>query len=188
MKIIDFNDSFDGFEDEEDIFVDTSIFLGLLNKYDAYNTTTSNLFKNYILDTDINLYLYVNPTTINEITYLSKTPLKQYFNAFPDENRSFSVSDQDFIQNTMITDLKDLIISETIGILDGNKESVLNQINTFKILGAADATYASIANLYGTNFLTVDRRLAENIFNNRLYFSNIEKVYYTTGRHRDYWY
>lgn len=90
MEIIDFNSSsFKGFKNEEDIVVDTGVFLGYYNEYDAYYTTVNKWFENHILNNDISMYLYVNPTTINEFTHLSNSPLKQYLEAHPEKKSDF---------------------------------------------------------------------------------------------------
>lgn len=187
MKIIDFNHpSFTGFEPGEDILIDTGIILGYYNKYDAYYTTVTKLFEDHILNNDNNMFLYINPTVINEINHLAKTPLKQYLKSFPHESRNFTTSDKDVLTNNIVKGVKELIENEVLLILDGDKESALKQIDLSDSLGAVDAVNASIANLYGTSFLTVDRALTNNIFSKQTELPNIKTVYYTSGRNRDY--
>jgi predicted nucleic acid-binding protein len=187
MKIIDFNHpDFQGFAEDEDILVDTGIWLAFYNPYDAYHSTVKQLFNNHVLHNDKNLFLYINPTIVNEITHLASTPLKQYLNSFPEKANDFTNSDIENIEKTIVNGIKELIENEVISILEGDKESVIKQILLYKELGSADAVNASIANLYGISFLTVDRKLAENIFNQRTQLPNITNVYYTTGKNRDY--
>ena len=47
MRFFDFNDNFKGFEDREEILVDTNILLAYLNSYDAWHNTVSRLFDNH---------------------------------------------------------------------------------------------------------------------------------------------
>ncbi|CCQ93883.1 conserved hypothetical protein [[Clostridium] ultunense Esp] len=70
--------------------------------------------------------------------------------------------------------------------MDGNEESVKKQIELSKILGSADAVNASIADLFGTSFLTVDTKLAYNLKNVQIKLPHIKNVYYTTSKYRDY--
>jgi predicted nucleic acid-binding protein len=187
MKIIDFNNpSFSGFEPGEDILIDTGIILGFYNKFDAYYTTITNLFQNHILNNDNNMFLYINPTVINEINHLAKTPLKQYLKRFPNKSNSFSSDDVQKLTSNIIEGLKELIENDVLLILDGDKESTLKQIELSAPLGAVDAVNASIANLYNTSFLTVDRALTDNIVKVQSELPNIKTIYYTTGRNRDY--
>ncbi|MFO1444045.1 hypothetical protein KDN24_12695 [Bacillus sp. Bva_UNVM-123] len=94
MKIIDFNTpSFSGFQKEEDILLDTSIILGYYNKYNAYHTTITELFQNHILNNDNDLFLYINPTILNEITHLASNPLKQYLNRYPEKKKEINELD-----------------------------------------------------------------------------------------------
>jgi predicted nucleic acid-binding protein len=154
MKIIDFNNSsFSGFQPEEDILIDTGIILAFYNKYDAYYTTVTNLFNTHILNNNNNVFLYINPTVINEIAHLAKTPLKQYLKKFPGESSNFTAGDIEKLTSNIIDGVKELIEHEVLLILDGDKESALKQIELSVPLGAVDAVNASIANLYGTSFL-----------------------------------
>ncbi|THE13967.1 hypothetical protein E1I69_05555 [Bacillus timonensis] len=187
MKIIDFNNpSFSGFEPDEDILIDTGIILGYYNEYDAYYSTITKLFNDHILNNDNNLFLYINPTVINEISHLAKTPLKQYLKKFPTEAVNFTSGEEESFKEKIINGVKELIENEVLLILDGDKESALKQIELSEALGAVDAVNASIANLYGTSFLTVDRTLTNNIFSRQSDLPNIKTVYYTSGRNRDY--
>jgi len=187
MKIIDFNNpSFSGFEPDEDILIDTGIILGYYNKFDAYYSTVSELFQNHILNNDNNMFLYINPTVINEINHLAMNPLKQYLNKFPNKSSDFSISDKENLTSNIVNGVKELIENDVLLILDGDKESTLKQIELSASLGAVDAVNASIANLYNTSFLTVDRALTENIVKKQSQLANIKSIYYTTGRNRDY--
>jgi predicted nucleic acid-binding protein len=187
MRIIDFNHlDFQGFVEGEDILVDTGVLFAFYNPYDAYHSTVKQLFDKHILHNDKNLFLYINPTIVNEITYLASTPLKKYLTSFPDKANDFTNSDIENIEKTITNGIKELIENEVLSILDGDKESVIKQISLYKELGSADAVNASIANLYGISFLTVDKRLVENMFSQGTELPNITNVYYTTGKHRDY--
>lgn len=175
-----------GFEPEEDILIDTGIILGYYNKYDAYYSTVTNLFQNYILNNNNNMFLYINPTVINEINHLAKTPLKHYLKKFPNEARTLSTDDVEKLTNNIVDGVKELIENEVLLILDGDKESTLKQIELSAPLGAVDAVNASIANLYGTSFLTVDRALTSNISIKQSELPNIKNIYYTSGKNRNY--
>ncbi|KZB91761.1 hypothetical protein A2U94_09775 [Bacillus sp. VT 712] len=187
MNIIDFNNlGFSGFEPEEDILIDTGILFAYYNEYDAYYNTVTSLFMNHILENDNNMFLYVNPTIVNEVTNLASKPLKQYLKAFPEKTQDFSEQDEQVLEKKIVSNLQTLIENEVLLVLEGDKESTLAQIQTYSILGSADSVNASIANLYGTSFLTVDARLARNLVTLEKKLPNIKNVYYTGGRHRDY--
>ncbi|WP_336883835.1 hypothetical protein [Priestia koreensis] len=187
MQIIDFNhSSFKGFQQGEDILLDTGILMALSNQYDAYSTTVRALFTNHILKNNNNLFLYVNPTIVNEVTFLADRPLKNYLKANPQEARNFDQQSKESVANKSIEGIKELIEQEVLIVLDGDKESTLHQIDMTKALGAADALNTSIANLYGTSFLTVDYKLAQNLHTYQSKFPNIKSVYFTTGANRTY--
>lgn len=102
MQIIDFNDNFKGFEESEDILVDTGILLALFNKYDGWFTTVNELFENHIINNENAIFLYVNPCIINETTYLAKKPFKNYLKLH--SNETFTQKD--------ISDMTDNITKE----------------------------------------------------------------------------
>lgn len=105
---------------------------------------------------------------------------------FPRQATNFSAGNEKKLTNNIVDRVKELIENEVLLILDGDKESTLKQIELSTSLGAADAVNASIANQYGTSFLTVDRILTNNIFSLKTELPNIRSIYYTTGRNRDY--
>ncbi len=86
MKIIDFNDNFKGFENKEDILIDTGILLALFNSKDGWFTTVNKLFEQHIFNAENILFLYVNPSIVNEVTYLAKEPFKNYIKSHPNES------------------------------------------------------------------------------------------------------
>lgn len=185
MQLINFNlEEFKGFEENEEILLDTGIILAYLNKYDAWHTTIKNLFNNYIFNNDKVMFLFVNPCIVNEVTFLSERPL----NNFLKENKeiSFSKDEKDKVKKETMDTLEQLIANEILLVLDGDKSSVLKQIQLSNDLGSADAVNASLANEYSINFLTVDGKLARNMKDQESKLSNIPKVYYTTSKYRDY--
>ncbi len=188
MRLLDFNHpKFTGFSEGEDILIDTGILYAYYNKYDAYYSTVTKLFNEHILHNDNALFLYVNPLIVNEIAHLARDPLKQYLKSHPTEKSNFTASDREVVEHGIVDGVNELIENEVLLILEGDKDSVLKQISLYKELGAADAVNASIANLYGTSFLTVDSTLARNILSERSSLPNIKNVYYTNGRNRDYY-
>lgn len=187
MKTIDFNhSSFKGFQDGEDILIDTGILLAFFNEYDAYYSTVSSLFKNHIFNNDQVTFLYINPTIVNEITHLAQTPFKQYLKAHPHEVGKISQLEVEALTKSINNNVSDLINQGILNVLDGDSESVKHQIKLSKALGSADAVNASIANLYGTSFLTVDAALARNMKSNESELPNVRNVYFTSGRHRKF--
>lgn len=187
MKRIDFNSSsFHGFEDGEDILVDTGILFAYFNEYDAYFETISGLFLNHILNNQKSLFLYINPTIIDEVTHLAKTPLKQYLKSHESETSNFTNDDHTTLQDKITYQVRELVEKEVLLVLDGDRNSVLKQLDLYKQLGSADAANASIANLYGTSFLTIDARLSHNIDSVQSELPNIKNIYYTSGRYRTY--
>lgn len=186
MEKIDFNINFSGFEANEKILVDTGVILALANEYDAWHNTVSNLFNTHVLndDEDKPLFLFVNPTILNEITFLANRPFENYKSKFPSQD--LSGVDPNTVLSSTINDVKILVDEEILLIIDGNKNSALKQLEIYKELGSADAVNASIANEYGLNFLTVDTKLANNIYRYRENLSNIPKIYYTIPMFRTY--
>jgi len=183
MKRIDFNYSFPGFDDNEDILLDTGVILALLNKYDAWHTTVKNLFDNFIFNEGSNLYLYIHSGIINEVTFLSDKPLKQYM--LKHGLRFTQEEIQDAISSTILG-IRELVEKEFLLILDSNTNSILKQIDHSQYFGSMDALTISLAEEYGISLLTVDRKLIENIENKKDDFVNIQNVYYSTSGYRDY--
>ena len=190
MKRIDFNSpDFKGFENNEKILLDTGIILALANEYDAWHNTVTDLFSNHILtdDNDENnkaLFLFINPTILNEITHLADRPFKQY--AIKNKQIDLSTIDPQAVVGDTVSNVKTLIENEVLLIADGNKESAIKQIELYSILGSADAANISIANELGLNFLTVDIRLSSNIYRIKNKLRKISKVYYTKNHYRTY--
>jgi predicted adenine nucleotide alpha hydrolase (AANH) superfamily ATPase len=155
----------------------------LASVHDPWHDTISNLFNIHIFPDESIVLLYVNPVIVNEVLHLSTKSLKQFTDKF---NISFSKQEyedlQEFTQNMLTVFLEEGIIN----VLDGDSESVKQQIRLSNELGAADASNVSTANLYGTNFMTVDNKLVHNIKRLSHELSNIEKVYYTTPSYRTY--
>lgn len=188
MQIIDFNSpDFKGFSQNEHILVDTGILLALFNPYDAFHDTVVRLFHNHIVgvgdqETDHQLFFYLVPTTVNEITHLASTKISiPAQHPYHQINGPLSEAD---VESRIVSEVHALIDGEVFDILDGDKDSVLKQIELYTYLGSADAVNASIAHSYGISLLTVDRKLSQNINANHVLIPDIDKVYYTTGRHR----
>ncbi|WP_150267507.1 PIN domain-containing protein [Paenibacillus tepidiphilus] len=186
MNLINFNNHFKGFENEESILIDTGVLYAYYNEYDAYYDTIRDLFDTYVFGNEDVLFLFVNPTIVNEISNLAQNPLDQFLKAFPTEASKFNQSDKIATRDTIMRGIYDLIQQGVLNILDGDKDSVLKQIEITNNLGAADAVNASLAHLYGISFLTVDHKLVNNINTIQGQLSNIRNIYYTTGRHRAY--
>ncbi|MDR1689547.1 MAG: hypothetical protein LBS21_13200 [Clostridiales bacterium] len=180
MQKIDFNGSIfkkKGFENEEDILIDSGVILAYLNAYDSWHNTVTELFDNHIFNNVDNvLFLYVNPTIINEVTHLLTKPAIQY-----EKKHGVTLSDTDKESMLISTaaKLKQSIENEIFLILDGNKASILKQLEVFNTLGAVDAVNASIANEFGISFLTVDNKLVKNLFKVKNQLSDIHNIYYT---------
>lgn len=187
MNLINFAEKFKGFEEGEDILVDTGILFAYYNRYDAYYDAVKNLFRNYIFHDSANLFLYVNPTIVNEISHLAKDPFVKYIKAKPSEAANLTPLDAVKMENIIVGNVKQLIQSHVLLVLDGDDTSVLKQLALYKKLGAADAVNASIANLFGTSFLTVDSRLATNMKDIETELPNVNNIYFTTGKHRSYY-
>lgn len=185
MQLIDFNSKkFKGFNENEEILLDTGVIFAYLNEYDVWHTTIKELFEKHIFNNDKSMFLFVNPTIINEVKFLAERPLKYYLEKHPDEK----IEEDEIarIKELLDKSLSELIKEDILNVLDGDKDSVLKQIKLSSKLGAADAVNATIADTYGINFLTVDRKLANNMKEAEKELEDIDKVYYTTGNHRDY--
>lgn len=184
MKVIDFNENFSDFQEEEDILLDTGIILALLNEYDAWHNTVRGLFENHVFGNDNQLFLYVNPIILNEVSFLSNKPLEQYMKNHPEE--SFTDKDIRIAKESTVNDVLEMVKHEILLILDGNRESALKQLELYRELGSADAANVSIANEFGTSFLTVDSKLAWNIKKQEDKLNQIGNIYHTTGKHMSY--
>ncbi|WP_416825632.1 hypothetical protein [Ectobacillus polymachus] len=188
MIITDFNnDTFSGFEDGEKVLVDTGVILALANQYDTWHNTVKNLFESYILNDESDekpLFLFINPTILNEITFLSGRPFENYKKNHT--HIDFSKVNAEVVIDETVDGIKNLIENDVLLIIDGNKESSLKQIETYKILGSADAVNASIANQFNLSFLTIDIKLANNLYKIKRNIPNVSKVYFTTPTHKSY--
>lgn len=186
MEIVDFNNNFSGFQDGEDILLDTGILLAYLNKYDCWSTTVTKLFNENILNNDNELYLYINVAILNEITNLigKNKPIEEYMK----KHDNHGITDDEIIkvEKESIEQLKILLENDVIQFLHMGKEAYLSQLELYKDLGAADAINASIANEHGISFLTVDNNLVNNIRNNFDKLKNINNLYYTSPEYRSY--
>jgi predicted nucleic acid-binding protein len=184
MQKIDFNSpSFKrkGFEDNEDILIDSGVILAYLNAYDSWHNTVNELFEKYIFNNEDNvLFLYVNPTIVNEVTHILDKPAVKY-----EEKHGVVLSDADKANMAISTAdrLKQSIENEIFIVLEGNKASVLKQLEIFNTLGAVDAVNVSIANEYGISFLTVDNKLVRNLAKIGSLVPDIHNVYYTTPKY-----
>ena len=126
MKIIDFNQSFQGFYDSEDILLDTGVILALLNQYDTGHTTVKNLFNNFVFNSTVDLSLYIHSGIVNEVTHLSGKPLEQYMAKHP--QLSFSRSDIEIITTDTLQKIRDFIDQDILIVLEGTKQTLLKQI------------------------------------------------------------
>lgn len=182
MNLINFN-NFSGFEQSEDIFVDTGILLAFLNEFDAWHTTVKNLFSNYILNTSNEITLYTHSGIINEVTHLADKPLEQCMKAY-----GFGLSESDIIQTTAqaIAGMYQMIEREYLEILVSNKASLLMQIKYARHFGSTDSLIVSILQEYGISLLTVDFRLANKIKDKSTEFNNIRNIYVTDSSYMDY--
>ena len=185
MERIDFNTKhFKGFDQDEKILLDTGIILALANEYDSWHGTVKELFDKYILSEIQSLFLYINPTILNEITHLADKPFVNYVNKHTEFDAS-GVNPRKIVDKT-VTSIKTLIRDEVLLVIDGNKESTIKQIELYKKLGSADAVNVSIANEFSLNILTVDFKLSNNVYHSKRQLRNIPKVYYTNPGHQDY--
>jgi predicted nucleic acid-binding protein len=182
--LVDFNNGFKGFDNEEDILVDTGILLALFNKNDGWFTTVNGLFEKYVFNNDNAIFLYVNPCIINETTYLAKKPFDRYLKSHPTE--TFSEDEIVTATDNIINEINELVKNEVLMVLDGNKDTVLKQIELCKYMGDADSLNVSIANEYGISLLTVDNRLVNDVNTNKDKLQNINNIYYTIPKYRDY--
>jgi predicted nucleic acid-binding protein len=187
MKKIDFNSSsFLGFENRENVLLDTGSLLAYLHKHDAWHKTVKKLFDKHIFNNDETLLLYINPTIINEVLHRSGRPLDEFLKAFPEKAVDFSYDDKQDLKKELRSRIKELVMQEVLIVLDADKESLAKQIDLTESLGAADATNISFAEAYGISFLTLDSALVKNVEYNKSEFENIQNIYYTTPKHRDY--
>lgn len=187
MVKIDFSsENFVGFEDGEDILVDTGVLLAYLNNYDAWSKVVTDLFNNYILQSNKTLFLYINPCILNEIMNL--TDKNKSIQSYLKKHKSVSFTDNDIsnIENKTVGALKILIENEILIPLEANKDTYLRQMNTYKELGSADSFNVSLANDYGISFLTVDNKLVANIENNIYNFPDLGNVYYAPPNKQSY--
>ncbi len=182
MNLINFN-NFSGFEQSEDIFIDTGVLLAFLNKYDTWHSTVSNLFTNYILNNSNEITLYTHSGVINEVTHLAEKPLDQYMKAF-----KFGLSEIDIIETAVeaVAGLNRMIEQDYLEVLGSNKNSVIQQIKYSSHLGSTDSLIVSIVQEYGISLLTVDYRLANKIHAKATEFDNIRNIYVTDSSHMDY--
>lgn len=185
MDLIDFNsENFNGFTEGEEILIDTGVLLGFLNTYDDWHDTVSNLFSKEIIGNDKTLFLCVNPNLVNEVQHIANNSvIKDYLRNHPEERSKISKDEINKISSDIKDSIKELIEEEVLLVLDGDKQSVLKQLELGDKLGAADALNASIANEYGINLLTVDTKLVRNIDTCKDKLPNLPKVYYTTSEH-----
>jgi predicted nucleic acid-binding protein len=185
MEKIDFNTKhFNGFHQGERILLDTGIILALANEYDSWHGTVKELFDRYILTESQSLFLYINPTILNEITHLADKPFNSYLKKHPEFDSS-RINPREIVDKT-VTSVKRLIRNEVLLIVDGNKESTIKQIELYKKLGSADAVNVSIANGFCLSILTVDFKLTNNVYHSKGKLGNIPKIYYTNPGHQDY--
>ncbi|MFZ3372249.1 MAG: hypothetical protein WA131_04390 [Desulfitobacteriaceae bacterium] len=183
MRRVNFNNQFLGFEEDEDILLDTNIIYAFLNPYDSWHSTVKNLFNNHIFPSNVKLYLYTHSSIVNEVTYLSRDPLKKY-----SEHHGTIFSEQDIAQsvNDILDKTKQLIEQDILLLLESNKESIYKQIDFAMYFGAMDSLIVSLVNEYGMSLLTTDTKLLNNLSNKQNEFPNIRNVYFTNGYYRDY--
>jgi len=186
MDRIDFNENFKGFEDKEDILIDTGILLALINEYDTWHETVRKLFENHVFNNDNIICMFINPCIQNEFTNLvdQSKPLEWYQKSHPEFK--ITQAEKDEIENKSIEAFRILIENKILIILDSNKESAIKQLTLYKQLGAADAVNISIVNEYGISFLTIDNRLVNNILRNISKLEDIHNIYYTSPKHKTY--
>jgi predicted nucleic acid-binding protein len=168
---------FKGFNRKEDILVDTGIFLGFLNKYDVWNNSIINLFKNYILNSSNELFLYINASILNEITHLLHKPTENYILK---NSIQLTEDEKNTIEDDFINSFRTFIKEEIVFPLELNKDICLKHLENknYKKFGSADSINIATAEVYGISFLTTDYRLVINIQNNKESYKNINKVYY----------
>ncbi|TYS18496.1 hypothetical protein FZC78_02860 [Rossellomorea vietnamensis] len=185
MRKIDFNLNFQGFNNNEKILVDTGIILALANEYDSWHNTVKNLFEQYVINEDDKpIFLFINPTILNEITFLAGKPFESYKRKHPEIDLK-EVNPLELIDLT-VDKVKELIKNDVLQVASGNKNTVIKQLEVFKELGSADAVNASIADHYNLSFLTVDNRLVNNMFKIRSKLRGVPRVYFTSSKHQSY--
>lgn len=184
MEKVDFNHhSFQGFEIGEDILVDTCILTALTNEYDSWHNTVLNLFNNHIFPDDKIVLLYTSPLIVNEVLHLSTKALQNFSEYHRIDFNNQQIEDSRIFVERMMTIF---IEEEILQVLNADKDSMIQQIRLSNTFGAADASNVSIANLYGTNFMTVDNRLVHNMVSSSTELPNIRKIYYTTPQYKSY--
>lgn len=187
MQKINFNEtSFSGFANGEDILLDTGIILAYLSTHDTWHSTVKNLFNNHIFNNNNAIFLYINPCVLNEVIHLTSN--QKSISTYLEKHPEITLTDEqkDEIERNTVEALKILVDNEILIPLDGDKNTYLKQMETYKTLGSADAFNASLASEYGISFLTVDNKLVNNIENNISYFDGINQLYYTTGKYKEY--
>ena len=183
MEIVDFNRDFISFLDNEDIFLDTGVLLGLLNPFDSWHSTVKSFFDNYVFEND-NLILYVHSAIVNELTHLAYKPIEKYAQIMDE----YKVSEKEINNSikTTIDQIYKLIDNDVLILLESTKKSVLNQILFSQPFGSVDALSISLINEYGISFMTVDNRLAEQACRYKNKLLNINRIYYTLPYSRSY--
>lgn len=184
MELINFNsEEFQGFPEGEEVLVDTGIILAYLNEYDTWHNTVKKLFEDHILNNDKTIFLFINPCIVNEVTFLKNKPIEFY-----QKNNNVKLSKDEIqrVNKSVLENLHIMVDNEILEILDGDKNTVKQQIELSDFLGSADAVNASIANAYGINFLTLDTRLANNMKLKEKELSDIEIIYHTTPEYKEY--
>lgn len=189
MEKIDFStSSFNGFDDGEDILVDTGVLLAYLNSYDAWSEVVTELFDKHILAENLDkvLFLYINPCVLNEIMNL--TDKNRSIGNYMRKHKSTKITEEEIseVEQKTVGALRVLIENDILIPLEAGKETYLRQMNTYKELGSADSFNASLANDYGISFLTVDNKLVENIERNMYNFPDLAKIYYAPPQKQSY--
>lgn len=185
IKAIDFNSQiFKGFKNGEIIMLDSCIIFAYINEHDKWHHTVSGLLEDYILNDDLNdkFAFYTTSCAVNEVVFLINNKLEGYINQHQAEYYDVDEYEVNRIKEETLMAFRTLIEDDLIGIEDGDKKSVLNQME-LKELDPADALHISIANRNHRNFLTVDKRLKNKIIRNySSNLENIETIYYTTSK------
>lgn len=148
-----------------------------------WHNTILHLFNEHIFPDDKIVLLYTNPLIVNEVLHLSTKALRSF-----SEHHQLIFDEQQIEDSRLFIErMMTIFIEEGIlQVLSADKESLIQQIKLSNSLGAADASNVSIANLYGTNFLTIDNRLVHNMYTVSSELPNIKKVYYTTPQHKSF--
>lgn len=178
MELVDFNANFAGFPNEEDILVDSGVLFALLNSYDSWHQTISNLFDVHVYNNPNTLFLYINPCIQTEVTHLSTVE------KLVDKHVNFNAAELELLNQKISNNIKILIENEVLLILNVNKDALIRQLATYNIFGSVDALNLSMANDYGINFLTVDNRLVQKAHDNSHLFPDIPKIYHTHNKHQ----